>query len=64
VGFGEVGLEKPAKDKPAYLRRYYAIRPDVPRFIGGYFWWFFTQDCVPKTKPLWPILRKAIAAAP
>lgn len=60
VGFGEVGLEKPARAKAAYLRRYYRIRPDVPGFVGGYFWWFFVQDCVPREKPLWRTLRAAV----
>lgn len=49
LGFGEVGLENKnatIKDKQASLRRYYAIRPDVSGFIGGYFWWHFWDDMV------------------
>lgn len=49
LGFGEVGLEDQnasEADKEASLRRYYAIRPDVEGFIGGYFWWYFWDDMV------------------
>jgi hypothetical protein len=60
LGFGEVGLAKPESGKAEYLRRYYAIRPAVKKWAGGYFWWFFNQDCVPKEKPLWAVLRDAI----
>jgi len=60
LGFGEVGLDKPASGKPAYLRRYYATKVDVPNYVGGFFWWFFYQDCVPKEKPLWKVLQKAV----
>jgi hypothetical protein len=59
VGFGEVGSEK--GDKPGLLKRYYALDPGVPGYLGGYFWWFFNQDMVPKTKPLWTTLRAAVA---
>jgi len=60
LGFGEVGLDKPVSGKPAYLRRYYSTKVDVPNYVGGYFWWFFVQDCVPKEKPLWKVLQKAV----
>ncbi len=58
VGFGEVGSEK--GDKPGLLKRYYALDVKVPGYVGGYFWWFFNQDMLPKTKPLWPVLRDAV----
>lgn len=58
LGFGEVGARH--GDKAAYLRRYYGLHVDVPGFIGGYFWWFFTQDMVPKDKPMWQVLHDAV----
>jgi hypothetical protein len=60
VGFGEVGTENPAT-KAAYLTRYYTMRLDVPRYIGGHFWWYFRSDMVPYTRPLWDTLNAAIA---
>jgi len=59
VGFGEVGAEK-ENDKPACLRTYYGLKVDAPRYVGGYFWWFFTEDMLPKSKPMWKVLQEAI----
>ncbi len=59
VGFGEVGHEK-AKLKPAHLRTYYGLKVDAPRYVGGYFWWFFTEDMLPRSKPMWNVLQEAI----
>lgn len=63
LGFGEVGTSKSAK-KAAYLQRYYALKPPVANYVGGYFWWYFRQDMVPYTKPLWNTLNQAIASTP
>ena len=52
LGMGECGTTKRAK-KSEYLNRYYNMNIKTPNYIGGYFWWYFKQDCVPKTKPLW-----------
>lgn len=60
LGFGECGTEKSAK-KAEYIDRYYRMKLKAPRFIGGYFWWYFKQDMVPHTKPLWGVLNQAIA---
>lgn len=61
LGFGECGT-KQAKSKEAFLRRYYAIRLAEPRFIGGFFWWYFAQDMVPRDRPLWRTLAEVMAA--
>lgn len=56
LGFGEVGTTHPAR-KLRMLQRYYTMRPPVPRFVGGYFWWYFRQDMVPADgNPLWEAL--------
>ncbi len=60
LGIGECGTKK-ADRKEAYLRRYYGMAIDHPRFVGGYFWWYFCDDMVPSSKPLWPVLRDLIA---
>jgi len=63
VGFGEVGTKNVA-DKAAYLSRYYGFRPSLPQYVGGGFWWYYLNDMVPYTKPLWSALNKAFSATP
>ena len=71
VGFGECGQDKanPALSAPLetqkadYLKRTYAIdlSPALgDRWIGGFFWWYFHQDMVPRSKPLWSTLAGAM----
>lgn len=59
IGFGECGTTSSAQ-KATYVDRYYKMAITAPRFIGGYFWWYFAQDMVPSTKPLWTTLNAAI----
>lgn len=56
LGFGECGTVH-AVHKEAYLKRYYRTRVPEPRFVGGYFWWYFNADMVPRTRPLWSVLN-------
>lgn len=63
LGFGEVGTSN-ALTKAAYLQRYYALKPPVANYVGGYFWWYFREDMVPYTQPLWSTLNDAIASTP
>lgn len=60
LGFGECGTDKASK-KEEYVNRYYRMKLSAPRFVGGYFWWYFRSDMVPRTKPLWGVLNQAIA---
>jgi hypothetical protein len=60
IGFGEVGTARAAK-KADYLTRYYTMDVNVPNYVGGHFWWYFKQDMVPSTKPLWKTLNSVIA---
>lgn len=62
LGFGECGTTR-AGDKERYLERYYRITLDEPRFIGGYFWWYFSQDMVPRSRPLWTALNRIMLGA-
>lgn len=57
LGFGEVGTRY-EKNKANYLQRYYNLDIQHPRYIGGHFWWYFKQDMVPKSKPLWSIFSQ------
>jgi hypothetical protein len=59
VGFGEAGT-KQADRKAEYMQRYYGTRVAHPAFIGGVFWWYFREDCVPATQPLWKVLNDAL----
>jgi hypothetical protein len=52
LGFGEVGISK-KREKEAYLKRYYGLDIQHPRYVGGHFWWYFKQDMVPQKKRLW-----------
>ncbi len=65
LGIGECGSSI-AAEKATMMTRYYAMGSTMkhPRFVGGYFWWYFHQDCVPKTKALFATLKAAVAAMP
>jgi len=67
IGFGEVGaVDKNGNDvgDPSvagpYLDDYYGLDVNVPNYVGGYFWWYFAEDMVPKTKPLFATLSAAM----
>lgn len=59
LGMGECGTTKGAA-KEEMVKRYYAIRPAVPAFSGGYFWWYFQADMVPPEKPLYKVLNDSV----
>lgn len=61
IGFGEVGSTSRTR-KAEYLTRYYTMKINEPRYVGGYFWWYGRQDFVPYTKTLWTTLNSAISA--
>lgn len=59
LGIGECGTKFPEK-KEQYMERYYSMNINTPNYVGGYFWWYYNQDCVPYTKNLWSIFNQAI----
>jgi hypothetical protein len=59
IGMGECGTSH-ASLKASYMTRYYTMHITTPRYVGGYFWWYYTEDCVPYTKTLWGVLNTAI----
>lgn len=64
LGFGEIGTTDPAR-KLRMLARYYTMRAPSPRFVGGYFWWYFRQDMVPaEGNPLWKALDTVMQGRP
>lgn len=68
LGFGEVGLAQPVTSATlpaavATLRYYYGLPIRLPYYAGGYFWWYYAEDCLPAgSRPLWTALRSAFAA--
>ncbi len=68
LGFGEVGMDNPATNAtlPAarsLMAHYYGLDIELPYYVGGYFWWYYDEDCLPlATKPLWATLHSAFAA--
>ena len=60
IGFGEVGT-KYRSLKKSYIERYYKMDITQRNFVGGYFWWYFKQDMVPRSRPLWKFLNNTIA---
>jgi hypothetical protein len=67
-GFGEIGMNNPVTPNTlaaagALLRSYYGLHIRLPYYAGGYFWWYFAEDCLPyRLKPLWSVLRSAFGA--
>ncbi len=61
LGIGECGTNKSTK-KASYINRYYKMNITTPNYVGGYFWWYFKQDCVPSTKALWTTMNNAFTS--
>ena len=50
LGFGECGYATPHKansDFDKQMDRYYKMKKYNKRYVGGYFWWYYQEDCVP-----------------
>jgi hypothetical protein len=68
LGFGEVGLQNPATattlaSAKSGMTHYYGLKIDLPYYIGGYFWWYYAEDCIPAaSKPLWAVLSRGFDA--
>ena len=64
LGFGEVGLPRPANRRTLsqasqIMQWAYSLNPQLPYYAGGYFWWYGAQDALRKRAPL----REALAQA-
>ena len=45
------------------IRYYYGLRVRLPYYTGGYFWWYYAEDCLPyATRPLWRVLSAGFRA--
>ncbi len=63
LGFGEVGLPRRASRRTTALAEQvmswaYSLSPGLPYYVGGYFWWYASQDALGPRAPL----RSALAA--
>jgi hypothetical protein len=59
LGIGECGTKYKSR-KAEYIKKYYNINVTTPGYIGGYFWWYYKEDCVPDSKKLWQVLENAL----
>jgi len=64
LGFGEVGLPRPAGRRTLsqagqIMRWAYSLNPQLPYYAGGYFWWYGAQDALRKRARL----REALGLA-
>jgi hypothetical protein len=67
VGFGENGTTKssaPLALKRQYMDEFYLLAVDVPGYVHGHFWWYFREDCVPPSLPLWAHLDDLFRRVP
>jgi hypothetical protein len=73
VGFGECGTELDNKKREHIVKYYRSVddylRTNLPgeyrrRYIGGYFWWYFRDDMIPKNKKLWGFFNDVINQRP
>ena len=54
LGIGECGNTASGAtqaSKKAMMRRYYTMPRYAKNYVGGYFWWYFVQDCVSGAGP-------------
>lgn len=76
LGIGEIGVQgvedgvegASQVDKETIARRYMQMSDELhqllgPRFVDGWFWWYFAEDAVPMDAPdsLWPVLNEELA---
>jgi hypothetical protein len=67
LGFGEVGLPRPASARTraqaeAIMRWAYGLNPRLPYYVGGYFWWYGWQDVLKPKARLAATLAEAFEA--
>ena len=67
LGFGEVGLPRPASKRTlaeaeAIMRWAYSLDPGLSYYAGGYFWWYGWQDALKPRARLGGALKEAFEA--
>jgi hypothetical protein len=66
VGFGEIGTSStsaPTSVQTGLIKTYYPMVNSFndPKFVGGFFWWYYAEEMVPYTKAYWTTLDQTIA---
>lgn len=66
VGFGEIGTSStgaPTSVQTNLIKTYYPMVNTFndPKFVGGFFWWYYAEEMVPYTKSYWSTLDQTIA---
>ncbi|MGO9322299.1 MAG: hypothetical protein ACLQBY_16070 [Solirubrobacteraceae bacterium] len=64
LGFGEVGLPRPVKRSTVkkaerIMKWAYSLKPGLPYYVGGYFWWYGAEDALHAGAPLGGALQEA-----
>ena len=63
LGFGEVGLPRAVKHNRKKAQQImswaYSLRPQLPYYVGGYFWWYGAEDALRAGAPLAGALQEA-----
>jgi hypothetical protein len=68
LGFGEIGMTNPVTSSTlsaaqSLVGYYYGLAINLPYYVGGYFWWYYDEDCLPPaSKPLWTTLQTGFAS--
>ena len=66
VGFGEIGtpnINDPWSVQSNIITTYYPMVNSFadPKFIGGFFWWYYAEQMVPYTTEYWKLLNQTIS---
>lgn len=66
LGFGEVGTPEVKGYSDAHkvelMKQFYTMDLSNPMYIGGVFWWYFAEECVPISKPLFKSLKSIVCS--
>jgi hypothetical protein len=62
IGIGECGTTVESS-KAEVLQRTYSMEISNARFVGGFFWWYFSEDMVPRSQPLWSTLSQLLTSS-
>jgi hypothetical protein len=65
LGFGEIGLPRAVKrnvNRAEQIMSWaYSLKPELPYYVGGYFWWYGAEDALRQGAPLGGALREAFS---
>jgi hypothetical protein len=67
VGFGEIGTRRtdaPWSVQSNLITTYYPMVNSFadPKFVGGFFWWYYAEQMVPYTTEYWQLLNQTISS--